>query len=86
MFAMSLAVDGLAYATVRSYLAGVKYAQIKRGWPDPQWGNMTRLGQVLRGIRRVRAEKGCRERVRLPISPELMLQLKKKKLAKKKWL
>ena len=70
-------MDGLAYVTVRSYIAGVRYAQIKKGWPDPQWGSMPRLGQVLRSIRRVRAEKGCREKVRLPISPEPMLQLKK---------
>ena len=77
MHVRTLAVDGLAYVTVRSYIAGVRYAQIKKGWPDPQWGNMPRLGQVLRSIRRVRAEKGCREKVRLPISPEPMLQLKK---------
>ena len=63
-FATTLAVEGLACATIKAYLAGVWHAQVERGWPEPHWGSMPRLGQVLKGIRRERS----------PVSPELLLQ------------
>ena len=75
-FATTLAVEGLAGTTIKAYLAGVRHAQVERGWPDPHWGSMPRLGQVLKGIRSHRAEEGCRGRERRPVSPELLLQLR----------
>ena len=50
----ALAVEGLASTSKRSYLAGVRHAQIERGGPDPQWGSMPMLGQVLRGVKKFR--------------------------------
>ena len=39
----ALAVEGLASTSKRSYLAGVRHAQIERGGPDPQWLEMGKL-------------------------------------------
>ena len=75
-FVTTLAVQGLASSSIRNYLAGVRHGQVERGGPDPQWGSMPRLGQVLRGIRRFRAEEGYKDRVRLPVSPEMLLKLR----------
>ena len=54
-FVTALAVEGLDSTLIRSYLAGVRHAQVERGGPDPQWGSMPRLGQVIRGVKRFRA-------------------------------
>ena len=43
-FATTLAVEGLACATIKAYLAGVRHAQVERGWPDPHWGPKTGPG------------------------------------------
>ena len=75
-FVAALAVEGVASSTIRTYLAGVRHAQVERGRPDPQWGSIPRLGLVLKGIRRCRAEEGCKDRVRLPVSPEMLLVLR----------
>ena len=72
----ALAVEGLAPPTLKGYLAGVRYAQVKGGWPDPCWGSMPRLGQVLKGIRRHRAEEGAPAMERKPVTPEVLEKLK----------
>ena len=75
-FVASLAVEGLAANSIRIYLAGVRHAQIERGGQDPQWGSMPRLGQVHRGVRRCRAEEGFKDRMRHPMSPDMLLKLR----------
>ena len=75
-FVASLAVEGLAANSIRIYPAEVRHAQIERGGQDPQWGSMLRLGQVLRGVRRCRAEEGFNGRVRHPMSPDMLLKLR----------
>ena len=36
----------------KGYLVGVRQAQVEKGFPDPNWDGMNRLGQVLKGILR----------------------------------
>ena len=75
-FVASLALEGLAGASIKVYLAGVRQAQVEKGFPDPNWGRMQRLGQVLKGIRRHQSERGLKKRVRHPVSPEVIMQLR----------
>ena len=72
-----LAHDGLKHATIKVYLSAVRQLQISQGQRDPFGGEVwPQLDQVMRGIKRVGAEKGITKRERLPISPGILSQLK----------
>ena len=45
-----LAVSGLAYSTIKSYLSAVCHLHIAENWGNPGISSMPRLEQVLRGI------------------------------------
>ena len=47
------------------------------GVPDPEISNMPRLEQVIKGIKSVQAKEEHRGRTRLPMTPDIMLKLKK---------
>ena len=74
-FMSSLAVGVLACSSIKVYLAGVRQSQVEMSFPDPNWGSMPRLAQMLRGICRHQAERGDHKRERHPISPEVMMRL-----------
>ena len=44
-FVASLALEGLAGSSIKVYLAEVRQAQVEKGFPDPNWGGMPRLGR-----------------------------------------
>ena len=62
-----LANSGLAYSTIKTYLAAVRYLQISNDLPEPRTVPMPKLSLVERGIRRG---------PRLPITPTILRQLR----------
>ena len=60
---------------MKSYLAAVRHAQIALGLGDPTTATMPQLQYVLKGARRRLA--GGQSRTRLPITPEILQQLRR---------
>ena len=68
-----LADQHLKHATIKVYLSAIRQLQIATGLPDPFAGTAwPRLDQMMKGIKRVEAEKGTVKRERLPISPLIL--------------
>ena len=76
-FVATLARQGLAPSTIRTYVAAVRHAQIVRGLPEPrEHSALPRLHLVQSGVRRDRAERGLpASRPRLPITPPILRQM-----------
>ena len=64
----------LTVATVKNYLAAVRYTQIALGLGDPEMTNMPRLEYVVKGFKRSATYSS--NRTRLPITPNNLQQLK----------
>ena len=75
-FVAHLANEQLKYRTVKTYLSGLRYHQIKSGFPDPFQGAMPRLAYVLRGVKSDEAKHGGGSRERLPITPSILHKLR----------
>ena len=61
-FVASLARQGLTPATIRTYLAGVRHAQIMRGFEEPrQHSTLPRLHLLQAGVKRVRCQQGTHQ-------------------------
>ena len=75
-FVACLGQQGLAEASIRTYLAGVRQLQISRDLPDPKIGLMPRLQQVIRGIKVERGRDGYPQQSRLPITPMILRRIK----------
>ena len=76
-FVSHLADEGLKHRTIKTYLSGVRYHQIRSGYSDPFQGTLLpRLDYVMKGIKRHQAKAGVKIRTRLPITPSLLRQLK----------
>ena len=76
-FVTSLARDGLAPATIKSYLAAVRHAQIMRGHPEPrETSALPRLRLIQSGVRRERARTGPPPATRLPITPSILRRIR----------
>ena len=76
-YAAYLADAGLAPQSIKSYLAAIRDMQISIGLPDPrEQSSLPVLRRVQAGISRVRASAGQPKRVRLPITPQLLRQIK----------
>ena len=71
-----LAEQGLAPKTIKLYLSAIRHLQVSMSLPDPRIGDMPRLEQVIKGAKREYAKKNPDKRERLPITPELMMQMK----------
>lgn len=72
-FAAHLADAGLKHRSIKTYLSGVCFFQIKRGFADPFLGvQLPRLEYVLRGIKKNEAKRGSGSRERLPITPVIL--------------
>ena len=78
-YAAHLADQGLAPQTIKSYLAALRNAQIGMGLPDPRdHSSMPLLKRVQAGISRIRQQSGThRQRIRLPITPAILRQIKR---------
>ena len=75
MFITHLANLGLAYGTIKTYLAAIRYLHISRDLPEPKSTPMPKLTLVERGIRRVKSTE-VSGRERLPITPQILRQIK----------
>ena len=77
-FVASLARQGLAPATIKMYLAGVRHAQIMTGFEEPrQHSTLPRLHLLQAGVKRVRFQQGTpQSRQRLPILPNHLRQIR----------
>ena len=72
-FVAKLYLEGVAGNSMKTYLAAIWYLQIALGLGDPQMAHWSRLHFVVRGCKKRTASK---RRNRLPITPELLRQLK----------
>ena len=76
-FVVYLAEERLSYQTIKTYLAAVRHAHITLGFPDfRSVDNLPRLNKIQAGIRRVQALRGPPKRIRLPITPGILNQLR----------
>ncbi len=71
-FVAFLAGEGLRHSSIKVYLAAVRQLQVEAGLGDPDLGGMAKLGQVIRGVQRLRAEQGKRQRQRKPMTTEVL--------------
>ena len=71
-----LADKHLKHHTVKTYLSGLRFLQIKEGLSDPFQGSMPRLTYILRGIRANEVKHGSGIRERLPITPGILRKLR----------
>ena len=71
-----LANDKVSASSIKPYLSAIRHLQVSMGYPDPHISEMPRLSQVLRGIKISQAKQGSQSRPRLPITPNILLQLK----------
>ena len=69
-----LANSGLAFGTIKTYLAAIRYLQISQDLPEPRADPMPKLSLVQRGIQRSRPQSAGKPR--LPITPTILRQLK----------
>ena len=68
---------GLKHRTIKTYLSGVRFLQIRAGYPDFFRGTHTpRLDYTLRGVKRVKAEQGGSQDRRLPVTPSLLRRMR----------
>ena len=75
-YVASLADEGLSPKTIKSYLSATRHLQIAMSLPDPRMGEMARLEQVIKGAKREYAKRNPETRVRLPITPDILLKLR----------
>ena len=69
--------DGLAPSSIKCYLSAVRHLQIAMHMEDPNIGGMACLEQVLKGAKRQFAEKNPSKKPRLPMTPDILLQMRK---------
>ena len=74
LFITYLANLGLAYGTIRTYLAAIRYLHISRDLPERRSTPMPKLSLVERGIRRTKSSE-LSGRQRLPIIPSILRQI-----------
>ena len=76
-FIAHLADQGLAPQTTKGYLSAVRSMQISLGLPDPrERSSLPILKRVQAGIQRARLRQGPNKRIRLPITVQLLKQIR----------
>ena len=75
-FVSYLADEPFQFRTIKMYLSGLRFFQIKSGHGDPFSAIMPRLDYVLKGVKRVQATMEGNRRERLPITPDILRKLK----------
>ncbi len=76
-FVARLGKDGLKHKTIKSYLSRIRHLHIEEGLSDPFVQPLDRLHYTLRGVKRLEGERGDVKRERLPVTPELLRQIKR---------
>ena len=76
-FTAYLADKGLAPQTGKSYLSAVRSMQISLGFPDPrEQSSLPILKRVQAGISRLRMSRGSPPRIRLPVTAQILSQIR----------
>ena len=76
-FVTYLARQGTSPASIKTYLAAVRHAQIVQGHPEPrQSSSLPRLRLVQNGIQRERASSGTMLPIRLPVTISILRQVR----------
>jgi len=76
-FVASLGQQKLKHRTIKTYLSGIRFAQIHLGMGNPFLPqSMPQLEYLLAGIKHVEARAGKPPKPRLPITPEILGHLK----------
>ena len=75
-FVSQLVKEGLRHRTIKVYLAAVRHLHIAEGRDDPFQAPMNRLHYTLMGVKREEAQRGKKSRERLPITPDILRQIK----------
>ena len=76
-FSTHLACQKQSSQNIKVYLLAIRHMQITLGLPEPQgFSAMPRLRLVQSGIQRTHATQQTETRVRLPITPAILLKLK----------
>ena len=76
LFLSYLADQSLQHRTIKTYMSGLRFYQIRAGYGDPFATVMLGLDYVLKSIKRVQAMSGSGARVCLPITPAILSKLK----------
>ena len=76
LFVSHLACFGLSHSTIKTYLSALRHLQVMNDFGDPMWASMPKLKLVERGIRRVGASTSGDKRIRLPVTPNILRQIK----------
>lgn len=76
-FVAFLASEGLSPKTTKLYLSAIRHLQVSLHFPDPKIHAMSRLEQVIKGTKRMAARQGQTARPRLPITPDILSQLRR---------
>ena len=75
-FVAYLHTQALKHQTIKSYLSGIRHAQIALGFSDPFAGAAyPRLEYVLKGVKRSQAEAGTSSKPHLPVTPEILQKM-----------
>ena len=72
-----LASEGLSPKSIKLYLSAIRHLQIEFHSVDPKIHAMPTLEQVIKGAKREAAKQGTVQRPRLPITPEILLRLRR---------
>ena len=76
LFVSYLAEAGLRVCTIKVYLSAVRFLHIREGVDDPFAPALQRLHYVLQGVKREEVKRGAPKKTRLPITPNILRQLK----------
>ena len=71
-----LGEQGLSPKTVKAYLSAARHLQISMSMHDPKIGDMPKLEQVIKGVKREHAKRAPGKRARFPITPDILLVLR----------
>lgn len=75
LYVSYLANKGLSYSTINSYLSALRHLHIIHDMPEPQQASWPKFLLVKRGIRKEKATSH-RQKPRLPITPDILRQIK----------
>ena len=68
-------VQSVSAGTIHSYLAAIRFFQIRASLADPSLSLSPRLPSVLKGIQRSRWSQTCTRAKRLPVTPNVLMKI-----------
>lgn len=71
-----LAKEGVSHASIKCYLSALRHLQISHNLPDPMISSMPKLETVVKGIKVQQSKKPDNGKVRLPITPTVLLKIR----------